>query len=348
MSAPRWRAIGDRPGPALEFLDTLLAEERTAGPPERTEGLEALRRGVQEGRIAGGVLCSADGRVLGLATWSVLRNVGRRVGPILLPAARRDAPTWTELLTLLLDGGDPAGPVVLVDSPMPGFSEAEAQGLLGPRGFHPFHRFALAHAPGAGSPSPPRPPLEEGRIRPITSAELEPLVELTAACYANSVDRFLFGEEPDLIAGARSLLRALFAGEYGPFVPEASFGLEIGGRVLGATLVTRRPAYTLLADVMVHPSLQGRGHARRLIRSTIGAMPPDPKSPLVLTVTRENAGAFHLYESLGFVVRQGPFTFWAHRAALGLTGTEGATGPTGDSPSATVPVGMPRPPDSPA
>ena len=167
-------------------------------------------------------------------------------------------------------------------------------------------------------PAPPNRPLEAGRLRNIRSSDGEQLALLNARCYAKSIDRFLFATDSDPVEGARGLLRALFDGKYGEFQEKASFGLEIDGTLKGVTLVTRRPDYLLLADVEVDPSVQGQGHARRLIRATLGALADDPSAPLALAVTEETPTAFRLYRDLGFVVREGPFTFWARPTALGL------------------------------
>ncbi len=148
--------------------------------------------------------------------------------------------------------------------------------------------------------------------------DLDSLAQLTATCYANSAERFLFGAEFEALAAARTLLTTLLDGQFGRFLPEASFALEIDGQIMGATLVTHRPTHNLLADVEVHPTLQGQGHARRLIRATLQALSGDPTTPLGLSVTQENLPAYRLYRNLGFVVHQGPSAFWANTSALGV------------------------------
>ena len=318
MTAFAWTSLPqDRDG-ALELLDLVASEVTGPNRAEELEGLGKRRSDLVGGKAAGGLLRGPDGRPWGLALWSVLRGKGRRVSPIYLARAHQNPTDWTTFLTGLLERSDPAGPVLMFETPLPGFEEAEALALLSPRGFQPYHRFGLSYPPGGPLPSAPSRTMDRGKIRTVGSEDWEPLAALTAVCYADSIDRFLFGEEVEPLAAARSLLRSLFDGEYGAFAPEASFGLEVDGRLLGTTLVTRRPNYNLLADVEVHPSVQGQGHARRLIRASLKALAPETDSPLVLAVTKENNVAFRLYQDMGFEIGQGPFPFWANPTALGI------------------------------
>jgi GNAT superfamily N-acetyltransferase len=307
----------DREG-ALELLDAAASEARASGREREIETFKILRKEMQNEKTEGGVLRGPDGQLWGVAIWDRIRGLGRRVSPIFVPKDRQNASGWRQFLQLLLDRPDPAGSILLFNAPLPGFAESEAGTFLAPWGFRPYHRFGLAFPSSSALPREPSRPLAGGRLRQLSISDLEPLAVLSAACYAGTVDRFLFGEESDPLASARTLLRALFDGRFGPFVPEASFGLELDGTLRGATLVTRRPTYKLLADVEVHPSVQRQGHARRLIRATLEALSKDAATPLALAVTEENGGAFQLYKDLGFVVQEGPFTFWANTAALGI------------------------------
>jgi GNAT superfamily N-acetyltransferase len=318
VAEPSWGPIDQDPAGALELLDTAVSDARAEGNQEEMDGWASQRTAIHAGKTSGRLLRGPDGTPWGMAIWTVLKGRGRRVAPIYLRKDRQNPAGWTQFLRYLLESPEPAGPVLLFNTPLTGLPEAEAAAFLGPRGFRPYHRYGLAFPPGGPLPAEPSRPLVDGRLRTLSPEDLEPLAALSATCYANSVDRFMFGEEAESMPAARWLLRSFFDGRYGTFIAEASFGLELHGKLMGATLVSRLPAHKLLADVEVHPSVQGQGHARRLIRATIEALSADVETPLVLAVTRENGVAFQLYQDLGFVVRQGPFPFWANPAALGV------------------------------
>ncbi|MGA7846157.1 MAG: GNAT family N-acetyltransferase [Thermoplasmata archaeon] len=319
MPRGSWRPLREDPEGAAALLTGPEAEARAAGHAGEAEELSSLRKKIFERKAEGGVLQGARGHLEGLAIWETVGTKGRRVGPIQLEKKCQNPSDWKRFLTALLDSTDPAGPVLLFNSSLPGFPEADAAEFLAPRGFLPYHRYGLAFPAQAPLPPDAVKPLQSGRVRNVSPADLEGLAELSAASYANSIDLFLFAREDDEMQEARRLLRTVFEGQYGTFLTHASFGLEIDGVIRGATLVTDRTQYKLIADVEVHPRFQGHGHARRLIRATLQAVSPDATAPLVLAVTRENVAAYELYRHLGFVVQDGPFTFWANPAALGIS-----------------------------
>lgn len=290
MPGPGWKPLRRDPESGLALLSEAASEARTAGDRQESEGWESQREAVRDGKLPGTLAYGSDGRAWGMAVWTALGARGRRVSPIYLTKARQNPTGWTEFLTALLEQEDPDGPVLLLNAPMTGFAESDALELLAPRGFHPFHRYAMVFPPGTALPADATRSLEGGRVRTVRKKDLDSLAQLTATCYANSAERFLFGAEFEALAAARTLLTTLLDGQFGPFMPEASFALEIDGQIMGATLVTHRPTHNLLADVEVHPTLQGQGHARRLIRATLQALSGDPTTPLGLSVTQEAPG----------------------------------------------------------
>ena len=324
-----WRPLDENRDAAADLLRAAEREARRAGRNVEAESLTSHRNDIREGKAPGGVLRDPSGRVWAVAVWTSIGNLGRRVSPVYLAKELQNPAGWTRFLTALLDSPDPSGRVLLFQASTPGLSEPEAVILLGPRGFHPFHRFGLAFPAGSPLPAAPSRSLEGGRLRALSPADLDSLALLNSACYANSIERFIFATAEDPLEAGRQVFRSLFEGRYGRFLSEASFGLELDGTLRGTTFVTRRPTHKLLADVEVHPSVQGQGHARRLIRATLEAVSLDPTVPLVLAVTQENGVAFQLYRKLGFVVQEGPFTFWANPTALGLSPTSSSSGDTG-------------------
>jgi GNAT superfamily N-acetyltransferase len=314
----RWVPIADDRAAALGVLNRAEARARAAGQGPEAEAIGRPRAQIAQGDSGGGVLTEATGAIRGLALWTTIRGLGRRVTTTYLDPEWQTAQGWTDLLASLLDAPSGDGPVVLLLAPMPGISEEEARRPLSPRGFRAWHRYGLQFPPGSPLPAEPTEPLIGWRIRTVGPSDLEALVQLNVAAYANSIDRFLFVEDIDPAVTSRHLLQSLFDGKHGDFLADQSFGLELDGRLLGATLVTRRPGYRLLADVEVHPSVRGQGHARRLIRATLEAARREPGDPVYLAVTEETPVALPLYRKLGFVTKDGPFTFWAHPGRLGL------------------------------
>jgi ribosomal protein S18 acetylase RimI-like enzyme len=319
MSAESWEPFNSDPEGAAALLGDLESEARATGHQPEAERLASRRKSILEGKVDGGLLRDSRGRAMGLAIWEIVGALGRRVVWTHLRTESEGPAGWNRFLATLLDSPDPSGPVLLFASSIPGYPEPAAAEFLGPRGFHAFHRYGLEFPAGAPLPADSVQPLNVGRLRTVGPEDLEELAVLNAASYANSIDRFLFAAGDDPVEGARHLLRLVFGGEYGAFLRDASFGLDIDGQLRGATLVTDNSRYRLIADVEVHPSFQGQGHARRLLRATLAATTPDTTTPVVLSVTRENGVAFDFYRRLGFVVKEGPFTMWVNTDALGIS-----------------------------
>jgi ribosomal protein S18 acetylase RimI-like enzyme len=317
-----WKPLDEDPQGVRELLDRAETAPGRAGSQSDIRGIARLRQRLEQGNARGAVLRDIGGTLWGMVLWDRVGALGRRVSPILLATDRTDLVGWTGLLASLLERSDRSDPVLLLESPMPGLSAEEASALLVPRGFREYRRFRMVFPPGTPLPDGSSPPLADGRLRTLSSADQEGIASLDSVCYADSIDRFLFATETDPLAQARQRVKSLFDGNVGRFLGEASFGYDVEGRLLGATIVTREGSHFLLADVAVHPSVQGQGHARRLIRASLEAVSHEPTTPLVLAVTEKNRNAVRLYRSLGFVVEGEPVTFWADPAALGLPDPE--------------------------
>ncbi|MEV5708536.1 GNAT family N-acetyltransferase [Actinoallomurus sp. NPDC052274] len=143
---------------------------------------------------------------------------------------------------------------------------------------------------------PPAP--VDGSFRTPTREDLPLLGALMWDAYRGTPDERDAG---DGVASAVAEIRLTFDGEYGPFLPEASFVAEEDGRPVAAALVTVWRGTPLLAFVFTASSHTGRGLARRLIRATMGALAEHGYDRLSLAVTEGNTRARALYESMGFV-----------------------------------------------
>ncbi|MCO6010330.1 GNAT family N-acetyltransferase [Actinoallomurus purpureus] len=145
--------------------------------------------------------------------------------------------------------------------------------------------------------SGPRAPVD-GSFRTPTREDLPLLGALMWDAYRGTPDERDAG---DGVASATEDVRLAFDGEYGAFLPEASFVAEEGGRPVAAALVTVWTGVPLLAFLFTAPSHTGRGLARRLIHATMGALAERGYDRLSLAVTEQNTRARALYESMGFV-----------------------------------------------
>lgn len=137
---------------------------------------------------------------------------------------------------------------------------------------------------------------EDSRIRRISTEDVEPLAKLLLESYRGTVD-----EEESNIDEALAEVQKTFDGDYGRFVPEASFLLEDKGRFASASLITIFQGEPLLAFSLTHPDFQRRGFAARLIGFSAEAVRKSGRDSLFLFVTKANLPAVSLYRKLGFM-----------------------------------------------
>lgn len=317
-----WRSLADDPQGTSDLLDDAEGSARAVGSQAAMASLLRLRRRLQDGNVQGAVFRDPEGELWAAICWERIGDLGRRVSPILLATDRRSQAGWTGFLSFLLERFDPSARVLILQTPTPGVSSEEVSALLVPFGFRAFRRFRMQFPAGTPVPSESSRTPPGGRIRNLRQADRDELARLSSACYATSIDRFLFSTETAPLAQAQERITALLNGRVGTFYADASFGFEADGHLLGATMVTREGAHYLLADVEVHPSVRRQGLARRLIRTSLDAISRGPSTPTVLAVTEQNRRAVGLYRSLGFVMDGEPQTFWADVAALGLPDPE--------------------------
>ncbi len=139
------------------------------------------------------------------------------------------------------------------------------------------------------------PPLPSG-VRPFTDADLPALAAAMWDAYRGTPDEADVGDLP----GAAREIQLTLDGEYGKFLPEASFVTDHDGRPIGAALVTLYKQEPLLAFLFTAPSHAGQGVGRTLVQAVMHALAPD-HTTLSLAVTRRNRRARRLYDHLGFV-----------------------------------------------
>lgn len=135
----------------------------------------------------------------------------------------------------------------------------------------------------------------EVEILSVKKEQLEPMSELMARCFRGTIDDE--GETEDHFAAE---IQAMIQGKYGPFLSDASFMIQSGGRTVSATWITLWKEKPLLAFSITDPEYQGRGLARALIRKSMNALIEMGYGELHLGVTRGNDRAERLYRRLGF------------------------------------------------
>jgi GNAT superfamily N-acetyltransferase len=143
---------------------------------------------------------------------------------------------------------------------------------------------------GAAPPPPPG-------FRPFTGDDVPALAALMWDAYRGTPDEADVGD----ITGAYREIRLTLDGEYGAFLPDASFVTEHEGRPVGAALVTLYRDMPLLAFLFIVPAHAGRGLGRGLIQTAMHSLAGQGHDTLSLAVTRRNRRARRLYDRLGFI-----------------------------------------------
>ena len=140
---------------------------------------------------------------------------------------------------------------------------------------------------------PPPPP----GIRPFARDDVPALVPVMWDAYRGTPDESDVGG-PE---GAAREIGLALDGEYGAFLPAASFVAEDRTRPVGAALVTLYKELPLLAFLFTAPSHSGHGLGRGLVHAAMHTLADQGHDTLTLAVTRRNRRARRLYDHLGFV-----------------------------------------------
>ncbi|TDC98120.1 GNAT family N-acetyltransferase [Actinomadura sp. 7K507] len=146
---------------------------------------------------------------------------------------------------------------------------------------------AALHAP---APPPPG-------FRLFTGDDVPALAALMWDAYRGTPDE----TDVEGPGGAAREVRLTLDGEYGAFLPAASFVADRDERPVAGALVTLYKDLPLLAFLFVSPSHAGQGLGRGLIQAVMHALAEQGHDTLTLAVTRRNRRARHLYDRLGFV-----------------------------------------------
>lgn len=144
-------------------------------------------------------------------------------------------------------------------------------------------------------------PLSGGfHLQPPEETEVLGLTKFFMDVYDGHIEQ-AFGMHVGPESEWRGYIGALFKGESGRFMPDASFVALEEGRIVGAVLITHWMGAPLVAEVGVAKDRRGKGLGAALLQAAMNRLADLGESRLDLFVTVGNDDAIRLYERLGFV-----------------------------------------------
>lgn len=311
-----------RPEAAPELAEESVARLAARPFPDaawREEVVRSARRSVEARPSEALLLVRPRAGSLAIVGYTALPD--RRLGFAVHIRAVDPRLTAEELAFLwaaLAAGPDRVDPVLRVQLEPPASDPIPFDRALGPRGFVQRRRVDLTIEPRSAPRTVPRGPESPRLLSPSEEAELAVLI---ARAYDDDpAERAMFAKSADPTEDARLAAHDLLHGGVGTWVPEASFGIFEGGRLLGATLVQELHG-PLISEVIVDPDARRRGLASRLLAATLAALAARAVPRVRLVATRENERAFRLYLKLGFepnLASEGPV--WVRPDLVGSLG----------------------------
>jgi GNAT superfamily N-acetyltransferase len=125
--------------------------------------------------------------------------------------------------------------------------------------------------------------------------ERELLAYLMLAAYRGAAD-----DEGETIAEALQEVDNVLVSTDRPFMPEASFVIEVDAALAAASLISLFRGTPLVTHVMTHSNQKRRGLGISALLSSANALREQGWSALNLYVTDSNGPALALYRKLGF------------------------------------------------
>lgn len=125
--------------------------------------------------------------------------------------------------------------------------------------------------------------------------ERERLAHLMLAAYRGAAD-----DEGETIAEVLQEVDDVLLSADRPFMPEASFVIEIDATLASASLISLFRGAPLVSHIMTHPRYKRRGLGVAALLGSASALREQGWSSLSLYVTDSNAPALALYRKLGF------------------------------------------------
>lgn len=143
----------------------------------------------------------------------------------------------------------------------------------------------------------PQPSRGNWPARSLQPDDAPALATLMLDAYRGTVD-----DEGETAAEALAEVNAMLDGKYGPWLADASFVVELDGRLVAACVITLWQETPLVTQLFTHPDYTNRGLGKFLLTRSINALCAQGYQELVLYVTSGNASAQHVYATLGFTV----------------------------------------------
>lgn len=136
-------------------------------------------------------------------------------------------------------------------------------------------------------------------LRPATPEDTESLAQLYYSSYEQG--------GVSSLQEAHAVVRGVFDGEYGPFLPDASpVVVDDDGTVVAAALVLARrvgedlPDVPYIFELFTAASRRRQGLAEQLVRCAIGTLFDNGYDQVCLRISEDNAAALALYLTLDF------------------------------------------------
>jgi GNAT superfamily N-acetyltransferase len=296
----------------LSEYEALLVAQPGRAFHELVWGLEAL---LARGDVRAALWLDDRSAPSGLVLWDFMPGVGRRVRVYFGPQ-HRSAENLARLLDELDARSEHEGSVASVVDYIPGVSREAQEATFSARGFFPVER--LVFRLDAEVPIPDETLAGMTDLRPIDAGDEEALVTLMRDAYdplAGETAPWLFYRDPK--QDAREAVREILEGRRGEWLPWASFGIDIGGVLRGASLVTRWDV-PILSEVMVAPSFRGIGLGYYLALGSARALRERDVGALHTVTTSHDLRALRLCRRIGFEpADRSAVGLWVSRAAVG-------------------------------
>ena len=315
---PTGRLLDARDEPAESRR--LLAQSRDA---LSTEGyawadfhFDRGRAQIQDGSFQGRLWFGPGDEAIAIAGWDPAGELGRR-GWIYLAEGYRTRTVLEEFLRRLEEPSAGLLPFVSWRDEIPGISPADRQEIFTRRGLTGVVRADMRFPRGL---DPPPAPIDAAfPTRRLTGDDEGMIADLLYRAYEDSPERALFATTLDHREDSRRGARGILHGEVGKWLPDASFGIVEGDRLIAQTLANDFLG-GLISEVDVHPAFRRKGFARRLLPLTIRALRSAGFETPRLVVTMWNPGAVQLYRREGFeFVPGGAGRVWLDLRAMGVS-----------------------------
>lgn len=304
------------PAEAIRLLEEWRKEAVALNYPGAEPGARWAIDRVRSGELEGRLWIGPRDEAVGLAWGEHAPGVGRRYSLQLSPGFRNE-----QVLRHFLDGlqaeAATVGPVVGLYDFLPGVDQPSLASVVGPLGKLRVVREDLSFPLDRPLPVPRGP---APHLRPLDPADAARLARLLEVAYAEDpIERSLFLQSLDPADDARLGMEGLLGTEVGQWIPSASFGVDDGQQLAGATLVNRMNGI-LISEVMVAPAHRRRGLASHLLHASLSALRKAGEPAPRLVVTLRNQRAYRLYRRLGFVpVPDATGGVWLNLPALGIS-----------------------------